>query len=67
MHKISAVGLFCYDKFEETPKQKINNMSKLNKFYFSYNLQNVGLCPGMLAIAVFGSGILALFTYVLGF
>ena len=35
MHKISAVGLFCCDKFEETPKQKVINMSKLNKFHFS--------------------------------
>ena len=35
MRKISAVGLFCCDKFEETPKQKVINMSKLNKFHFS--------------------------------
>ena len=35
MRKISTVGLFCCDKFEETPKQKVINMSKLNKFYFS--------------------------------
>ena len=35
MPKISAVGLFSCDKFEETPKQKVINMSKLNKFYFS--------------------------------
>ena len=34
MRKISAVGLFCCDKFEETPKQKVINMSKLNKFHF---------------------------------
>ena len=26
--KISAVGLFCCDKFEETSKQKVINMSK---------------------------------------
>ena len=26
--KIFAVGLFCCDKFEETPKQKVINMSK---------------------------------------
>ena len=39
MRKISAVGLFCCDKFEETPKQKVINMSKLNKLHFSvYNL-----------------------------
>ena len=37
MHKISAVGLFCCDKFEGTPKQKVINMSKLNKLYFSIN------------------------------
>ena len=30
MCKISAVGLFCCDKLEETPKQKVINMSKLN-------------------------------------
>ena len=34
MRKISAVGLFCCDKFEETPKQKVIDLSKLNKFYF---------------------------------
>ena len=32
--KISTVGLFCCDKFEETPKQKVINMSKLNKLHF---------------------------------
>ena len=37
--KISAVGLFSYDKFEETPKQKVINMSKLNKFYFSVGVE----------------------------
>ena len=31
---ISAVGLFCYDKFEETPNEKVVNMSKLAKPYF---------------------------------
>ena len=35
MHKISAVGLFCCDKFEETPKQKVINVSKLNKVHFN--------------------------------
>ena len=35
MCKISAVGLFCCDKFEETSKQKVINMSKLNKFHFN--------------------------------
>ena len=32
---ISAVGLFCCDKFEETPNEKVVNMSKLTKPYFS--------------------------------
>ena len=32
---ISAVGLFCCDKLEETPNEKVVNMSKLNKSYFS--------------------------------
>ena len=35
MRKISAVGLFCCDKFEETPKQKVIDLSKLQKFYFN--------------------------------
>ena len=35
MREISAVGLYCSNKFEETPKQKVINMSKLNKFHFS--------------------------------
>ena len=32
---ISAVGLFCCDKFEETPNEKVSNMSKLTKSYFN--------------------------------
>ena len=32
---ISAVGLFCCDKFEETPNEKVINTSKLTKPYFS--------------------------------
>ena len=32
---ISAVGLFCYDKFEETPNEKVVNMSKLTKPYLN--------------------------------
>ena len=32
---ISAVGLFCFDKFEETPNEKVVNTSKLTKSYFS--------------------------------
>ena len=35
MYKISAVGLFCCDKFEETPKQKVIDLSKFKKIYFS--------------------------------
>ena len=31
---ISAVVLFCYDKFEEIPIEKVVNMSKLTKSYF---------------------------------
>ena len=34
MCKISAVGLFCCDKFEEIPKQKVIDLSKFKKFYF---------------------------------
>ena len=34
MHKISAVGLFGCDIFEETTKQKVIDLSKLEKFYF---------------------------------
>ena len=32
--KIFAVGLFSCDKFEETPKQKVIDLSKLKEFYF---------------------------------
>ena len=38
---ISAVGLFWYDKFEDTPDEKVVNMSKLTKPYFKYK----GLLP----------------------
>ena len=38
---ISVVGLFCYDKFEETPNEKVVNMSKLTKPYFSKVLSNI--------------------------
>ena len=34
MPSISAVGLFYYNKFEETPNEKVVNMSKLTKPYF---------------------------------
>ena len=42
MRKISAVGLFSCDKFEETPKQKVINMSKLNKFHFKIQQKSLG-------------------------
>ena len=35
MHKISAVGLYCCDKFEETPKQKVIDLRKFLKIYFN--------------------------------
>ena len=35
MSKISPLRLFSCKKFEDTPKQKVINMSNLNKFYFS--------------------------------
>ena len=35
MPKISAIGLFCCDKFEETPKQKVIDLSKFLKIYFN--------------------------------
>merc|ERR1712218_433512 len=35
MRKISSVGLFCCDKFEETTKQKVIDLSKFKNFYFS--------------------------------
>ena len=39
--KISTVGLFSCDKFEETPKQNVINMSKLNKFtLIKYEMPN---------------------------
>ena len=31
----SAVGLFCCDKFEETPNEKVSDLSKLTKPYFN--------------------------------
>ena len=33
--KISAVGLFYCDKFEETPKQKVIDLAQLKKIHFS--------------------------------
>ena len=42
MPKISAIGLFCYDRFEETSNEKVVNMSKLTKPYFSnYSLESI--------------------------
>ena len=35
MSIISAVELFCCDKFEETQNEKVVNMSKLTKSYFN--------------------------------
>ena len=40
MHKISAVGLFCCDKFEKNPKQKVIDLSKFKK-----KLDLVRACP----------------------
>ena len=34
MPKSSAVGLFCFDKFEEPPNKKVSEVSKLSKPYF---------------------------------
>ena len=34
---ISAVGLFCCDK-EDSPNEKVVNMSKLTKSYFKYSI-----------------------------
>ena len=34
MPTICHVGLFCYDKLEETTNEKVVNMSKLTKPYF---------------------------------
>ena len=41
---ISAVGLFCCDKFEETPNEKLIIMSKLTKSYFNITI-SFGKCP----------------------
>ena len=48
MPKISAVGLFCCDKFEETPNEKVSKLSKLRKSYFSDNEKCTRVsCNGM--------------------
>ena len=38
MALISTFGLFCCDKFEETPNEKVVNMSKITKPYFKNTL-----------------------------
>ena len=38
---IFAVGLLCYDRFEETPNKKVVNMSKLSKPYFRASTKNM--------------------------
>ena len=40
---ISTVGLFCCDKFEETPNEKVSNMSKLTKSYFRGSIFGLSL------------------------
>ena len=37
--KISAVGLFCCNKFEDTTDMKVSDMPKLRKPYFNKYLQ----------------------------
>ena len=43
MRKVSAVGLFCRDKFEEIPKQKVIDLSKLEKIYFNSKVYCLGV------------------------
>ena len=38
---ISAAGLFCYDKFEESPNEKVVNMSKVTKPYFNQSREAI--------------------------
>ena len=47
----AVVGLFCYDKFEETINEKVVNMSKLTKSYFSAN-PNSTLWPDLVTVAI---------------
>ena len=49
MRKISSVGLFCCNEFEETPKQKVINMSKLNKFHFNIDALSLIAPPAMIS------------------
>ena len=39
MPKLSSLGHFSYDIFEETPNEKVVNMSKLTKPYFNTSCQ----------------------------
>ena len=50
----SAVGLFCCDKFEETPNEKVINLSKLTKSYFS-NVNIFVIAPPSAPPAVLGA------------
>ena len=38
---IFAVGLFCCEKFEETPNEKVSKLSKLNKSYFRWSATEI--------------------------
>ena len=61
---ISAVGLFCYDKFKETPNKKVINLSKLTKCYFKYGtnlIKHAQRSPGVLNIF---NGVLIYLTFV---
>ena len=49
---ISAVGLFCYDKFEETPNEKVVNMSKLTKPYFSLRISGMSYGSGLFLLVI---------------
>ena len=41
--KISAVGFFSYDKFEETPKQKVIDQSKYLKMEFTFVITHISM------------------------
>ena len=38
---MTIVGLFCCNKFEQTPNEKVSNMSKLTKSYFKDSQNNI--------------------------
>ena len=42
----SAVGLFCFYSFEETPNEKVVNMSKITKPYFNNGIFKIGWSAG---------------------